>query len=61
VNVHYAKNTKETACGIDRGSAGEIRVTWHRLAATCPECQNTDFFRVSRQHIPEVQGGPYRG
>lgn len=58
MSVHFCQG-QITACGIDRRSAGAIITTIHKLAVTCPGCQETSVFKASRQTLPKVQGGPY--
>ena len=48
-----------TICGIDKRSDGHIVTTTHKLAVSCPACMDTPQFRVARQVLPKVQGGPY--
>ena len=64
IPTHYMDGSPFTACGVPRLSTDLSRAlisSPHRFAVTCEDCMSTPAFKASRQRIPEVLGGPYRG
>lgn len=61
MTTHLHQGGFVTACGIDKRTGGLVITTNHKAAVTCPECRETPQYKIARQAIPQVYGGPYRG
>lgn len=60
--VHLRLGVDQFACGVQKvRPASHVLSTLHKLAVTCPDCQETRAFAATVQRLPEVRGGPYRG